>query len=125
MTAKAFILNRLRSFKFAFRGAWLLIRHEPSVQVQTGIAVVMTIAGLLLHITRMEWLFQVLAIGLILALEGMNTAVEEIADFVHPDFHVKIGLIKDVSAGAVTFAAIAAAIIGLIIYVPYIVQLFS
>ena len=124
MPKEHFLLNRLRSFRFAFRGAWLLIRHEPSVQVQFAIAVIVTIAGLLFDITRTEWLFQWLAIGLVMGVEGVNTAVEKIADFIHPDYHVKIGLIKDVSAGAVTFAAIAAAIMGFIIYVPYFIALF-
>jgi diacylglycerol kinase (ATP) len=53
-----------------------------------------------------------------MSIEGLNTAVEEIADFVHPDFHNKIGFIKDVAAGAVFFAAITAIIIGCIIYIP-------
>jgi len=118
-----FVRNRLRSFKFAFTGAWSLIRREPSVQVQTGIAIIMTVAGFYFEITRMEWMFQVLAIGLVLAAEGLNTAIEKIADFIHPEFHIKIGVIKDVSAGAVTFAAIAAFIIGVLIYWPYIAEL--
>ena len=55
---------------------------------------------------------------LVVAVEGLNTAIEKIADFIHPDYHKKIGVIKDVSAGAVTFAAVIAAIIGGIIYIP-------
>lgn len=125
MAEEHFLLNRLRSFKFAFRGAWLLIRHEPSVQVQFTIALIVTLLGFLFQITQTEWLFQWLAIGLVMGVEGVNTAIEKIADFIHPDYHVKIGLIKDVSAGAVTFAAIAAAIMGFIIYVPYVMELFS
>jgi len=52
--------------------------------------------------------------------EGLNTAVEKIADFIHPDFNDKIGFIKDIAAGAVTFAALAALAIGFIIYLPKI-----
>jgi diacylglycerol kinase (ATP) len=118
-----FVRNRLRSFKFAFTGAWSLIRREPSVQVQTGIALLVTAAGFYFEINRMEWIFQILAMGLVLTAEGLNTAIEKIADFIHPEFHVKIGIIKDVSAGAVTFAAIAAFAIGVIIYWPYISKL--
>jgi diacylglycerol kinase len=51
-------------------------------------------------------------------IEGLNTAVEKICDFIHPDFHAKIGLIKDVSAGAVMLVSIGASIIGCIIYLP-------
>lgn len=118
-----FVRNRLRSFKFAFRGAWSLIRREPSIQVQTGIAIIVTAAGFYFEITRTEWIFQVLAMGIVLTAEGLNTAIEKIADFIHPEFHIKIGVIKDVSAGAVTFAAIAAFIIGVLIYWPYIMEL--
>jgi len=118
-----FVRNRLRSFKFAFKGAWSLIHKEPSVQVQTGIAIIVTAAGFYFEITRMEWIVQVLAMGLVLAAEGLNTAIEKIADFIHPEFHIKIGIIKDVSAGAVTFAAIAAFIIGILIYWPYVIDL--
>ncbi|HET8855653.1 MAG TPA: diacylglycerol kinase family protein, partial [Salinimicrobium sp.] len=66
------------------------------------------------------WMFQLLSIGLIMTAEGLNTALEKIADFVHPDLHTKIGYIKDVAAGAVFFAAVIAVIIGVIIYFPYI-----
>ena len=78
----------------------------------------MTIVGFFMHITTTEWLFQTLAIGLVMSIEGINTAVEKIADFIHPNFHEKIGFIKDIAAGAVFFAALTAVAIGLIIYVP-------
>ncbi len=110
--------KRIRGGGYAAKGAFLLLRYEASVQVQAGIAVVMTIAGFYFDISSTEWMFQILAIGLVMSLEGINTAVEEIADFIHPDIHDKIGLIKDVAAGAVFFAAITAVIIGCIIYIP-------
>jgi diacylglycerol kinase (ATP) len=53
-----------------------------------------------------------------MSIEGLNTAVEKVADFIHPDYHERIGFIKDISAGAVLFAAVTAIIIGLIIYTP-------
>jgi diacylglycerol kinase (ATP) len=65
-------------------------------------------------------MFQILAIGLVLGIEGLNTAVEKIADFVHPDFHERIGFIKDIAAGAVFLAALTAITIGCIIYFPYL-----
>ena len=55
-----------------------------------------------------------------MSIEGLNTAVEKIADFIHPEFHSRIGFIKDIAAGAVFFAALTAIIIGLMIYVPII-----
>jgi len=65
-------------------------------------------------------MFQVLAIGLVMGTEGINTAFEEIADFIHPEQHPKIGYLKDIAAGAVFFTAIAALVIACIIYIPKI-----
>ncbi len=58
--------------------------------------------------------------GLVLSIEGMNTAVEKTADFIHKEHHPKIGFIKDISAGAVTFAMLTFLIIFIITYLPYI-----
>lgn len=114
----SFISGRLKSFSFAAKGAIKLITTEHSIMVQSFITVIMIIIGFYLNITTTEWLFQTLAIGLVISIEGLNTAVEKIADFIHPDYHKRIGFIKDISAGAVFFAAVTAIVIGLIIYVP-------
>ncbi|MDT8417492.1 MAG: diacylglycerol kinase family protein [Lutibacter sp.] len=113
-----FFLNRLKSVKYAANGFWILITSEPSIIAQVCIGIIMTIIGFLMHLSATEWLFQIMAIGLILVAESLNTAIEKLADFIHPDYHKQIGRIKDVSAGASFFAAIIAVIIGLIIYVP-------
>lgn len=115
-----FITGRIKGGGYAMKGAWLLLRHEPSIQVQFVLAILVTIAGFYFDITTTEWILQLLAIGMVMGTEGLNTAVENIADFVHPDFHVKIGRIKDVAAGAVFFTAVIAAVIGMIIYFPYL-----
>lgn len=119
-----FITGRIKGGGYAIKGAWLLLRYEPSIQVQFVLAILVTIAGFYFEITATEWILQLLAIGLVMATEGVNTAIENIADFVHADYHVKIGRIKDVAAGAVFFAAIIAVIIGLIIYLPYVFYTF-
>lgn len=116
-----FLLGRLKGCYYATKGALLLVRTEPSIQVQAVIAIIMTIAGFYYKITSTQWILQTFAIGLVMSLEGVNTAIEAIADFIHPDFHQKIGLIKDLAAGAVFIAAITAVIIGCIIYVPYMI----
>lgn len=114
----SFLTGRLKSIGFAVKGAYKLITTEHSVMVQSSLAVLLIIAGFVLHISREEWMMQILAFGLVLAIESLNTAVEKIADFVHPEFHNKIGFIKDIAAGAVMFAALAAIAVGLLIYVP-------
>ena len=114
----AFLRKRVKSVGFAVKGAYLLLKNEASIQVQAVIAVLVTIAGFYFDLTPSEWMMQIFAIGLVMSLEGINTAAEEIANFMHPDFHSKIGYIKDVAAGAVFFAAITAVIIGCLIYFP-------
>ena len=114
----SFLGKRLKGCGYAFKGALLLLRQEASIQVQAVIAIIMTFAGFYFEISATEWMLQIFAIGLVMSIEGVNTAAEEIADFVHPDFHNKIGFIKDVAAGAVFFAAITAIIVGCIIYIP-------
>lgn len=125
MFNKSFVKSRISGLKYASRGAWLLVKREQSIQVQLFVSVVVIGAGLYFEITKTEWMFQLLAIGLVLSIEGLNTAIEEIANFVHPDFHNRIGLIKDISAGAVFFAAIIAVIIAAIIYTPYIATILN
>ena len=115
-----FLTGRFKSIGFALKGAYKLITTEHSVMVQSSIGVAMIVAGFYFQISHEEWLIQTLAIGLVLGIEGLNTAVERIADFIHPEFHEKIGFIKDIAAGAVFFAAMTAIAIGAIIYIPKI-----
>ncbi|MEO0037889.1 MAG: hypothetical protein RIQ59_1100 [Bacteroidota bacterium] len=117
---KTFLTGRFKSVGFAFKGALKLISTEHSIMVQTSAAVLLIIAGFYFDISHEEWLIQTLAIGLVLGIEGINTAVEKVADFIHPEFHERIGFIKDISAGAVFFAAMAAIAIFSIIYIPKI-----
>ncbi|WP_405381990.1 diacylglycerol kinase family protein [Maribacter sp. LLG6340-A2] len=122
MPKESFLVNRIKSVGFALKGAWLLIRTEASIKIQVVIAILVTIAGYYFEISSTEWILQIFAIALVLGIEGMNTAVEKISDYVQPEFDVKIGFIKDISAGAVMLVSIASAIIGLIIYIPKILQ---
>ncbi len=116
----SFLINRLKSVRYAFNGALYLCKTEPSIKIQLFIAVFVTITGFYFDISRTEWMFQVAMIGLVLSIEGINTAVEYIADFVHPDLHASIGRIKDIAAGAVFLASVAASVVAIIIYYPKI-----
>jgi diacylglycerol kinase (ATP) len=113
-----FFTGRLKSISYAFKGAVKLVTTEHSVMVQFFIGIVLIAAGFYFNISHAEWMFQTLAIGLVLGVESLNTAVEKIADFIHPQYHEKIGFIKDIAAGGVFFAAMTAIAIGLIIYIP-------
>lgn len=116
-----FIKGRLRSFSFALKGTYLLITTEDSIKAQIFFGLIATCLGFYFEISPIEWMFQSLVIGLVLVAEALNTAVEKIADFVHPNYHEKIGFIKDVAAGGPAFAAFTAFIIACIIYIPKII----
>ncbi len=118
MPKENFLTNRIKGVGYAFRGAILLIRTEGSIKVQIFIALIVTAAGFYFDITNIEWILQILAIAMVLGAEGLNTAVEKLADYVQPEFDKKIGFIKDISAGAVMLVSIAATVVGLIIYLP-------
>lgn len=117
---ESFLVNRLKSVGYAFKGMVVLIKTESSIKIQLCIAIAITIAGFYFNISKTEWIAQIAMIGLVMSIEGVNTAVEYIADFIHPDHHPKIGLIKDVAAGAVFIASIIATIIAGLIYLPKI-----
>jgi len=114
----SFLLGRIRSVRYALRGLWLLITTEHSIISQLIIGGIMCVLGFYFEISSTEWMFQTLAIGMILTAESLNTAIEKLCDYLQPNFDEKIGFVKDLAAGAVTFAAIAAVIIGGIIYLP-------
>ncbi|WP_394749217.1 diacylglycerol kinase [Spongiimicrobium salis] len=118
MPKESFIKNRILSVGYALKGAWLLVRTEASIKIQVVIAMLVTALGFYLDISNIEWILQIFAISMVLGVEGVNTAIEKIADFVQPEFDQKIGFIKDISAGAVMLVSIGATIIGLIIYIP-------
>lgn len=113
-----FVKGRIRSFKFAIKGMWLLFTTEHSIMIQVGIALIVSLLGWWLELSTAEWIFQILAIGLVLVAESLNTCIEKLCDFIHPEQHKKIGFIKDIAAGGVSFAAITAIVIGLLIYLP-------
>ncbi len=116
----SFFINRIKSIGIAAKGALLLIKNEASIKVQIVVTILVTCAGFYFEISNTEWLIQLLAIGLVLGTEALNSAIEEIADFIHPNYHKKIGYIKDVAAGAVFFSGIAAILIAIVIYIPKI-----
>jgi len=115
-----FLKGRLKSLKYAIKGFFLLIKTEHSIIAQSIIFSGIILLGLVLDISKQDWINQTFAMGLVLSIEGLNTAVEKTADFIHKEHHPKIGFIKDISAGAVTFAMLTFLIIFIITYLPYI-----
>lgn len=112
--------KRMKSFGYAFKGIASLIGKEHNAWIHCTAIVLVTIAGFHFGITPTEWCIVVLCFGLVLAAEGFNTAIERLVDLVSPDFHPIAGDVKDVAAGAVLICAIAAAIVGMIVFIPYL-----
>ena len=117
---KNFLQDRIRGIGIAFRGAFLLLRTESSIQTQAVIAVLVTAAGIYYEISTIEWMIQILAMVMVLGIEGLNTAIEKMSDYTQPEFDHKIGFIKDIAAGAVMWVAMGAVLVGLLIYIPKI-----
>ena len=120
MPESNYIRDRIRSVGYALKGAWILLSSEGSIQVQFVIALLVTAAGWFFDISASEWVFQLLAIGMVMGVEGVNTAVEKLSDYVQPNTDPRIGRLKDVSAGAVLITSVLACIVGGIIYFPKI-----
>lgn len=112
--------KRIKSFGYAFKGIGSLLKKEHNAWIHCSAIVLVTIAGFYFGITPTEWCIVVLCFGIVLAAEGFNTAIERLVDLVSPDFHPIAGDVKDVAAGAVLICAIAAAIVGIIVFLPYL-----
>jgi diacylglycerol kinase len=117
------ISKRLKSFKYAFNGLRILIKEEHNARIHLFATVCVIIAGLFFNISMNEWIGVIFSIGLVFSLEIINSSIENIADFISPEKHEMIKKIKDLSASGVLISAITALIIGLIIFIPKILNL--
>lgn len=115
-----FVKGRAKSLTYTLKGAYLLLKTEHSIMTQSFIGVIFITLGFYFKITKIDWMFQILGFGLILTAESLNTAIEKLCDFVHPDYHKKIGFVKDIASGAMTFAVVSVLILLTIIYYPYL-----
>ena len=125
MNKEGFSLRkRFQSFKYAINGLKILLFEEHNARIHFFISICVVIAGFIFKVSTIEWLFLILAIGIVITIEIINSAIENIADFISPEKHDKIKIIKDLSAAAVLICAITAAVIGLVIFIPKILFLF-
>jgi len=112
------IKKRIKSFIYAFSGLKILFKEEHNARIHFIATICVVVAGLLLNLLTYEWISVVFAIGFVITMEIINSAIENIADFVSPEKHEKIKRIKDLSAAGVLVSAITALIIGLIVFLP-------
>ena len=112
-------LSHLRkSIVCAGRGIKFALSTQPNFFLMILIALVTVVAGLLIRLSLKEWVVVTFLIGLVLVLEILNTAIEQLLDFLEPRFSLSVGRVKDLLAGVVLIAAIVAAFLGLLIFVP-------
>lgn len=116
--------KQLRSFGYAWKGIRCCIGKEQNLSFHLIATVVTVIAGFLLEITRIDWMIVILCIGVVIAAELFNSAIEKLVDLVSLERHPIAGQVKDIAAGAVLVCAATAAIIGLIVFIPYLTRFF-
>ncbi len=110
--------NRAASFRYAFKGIQDLFKSQANARIHLTVAMVVIASGIFFQISRTEWLSIAFCIGLVLSLEAINTAIEYLTDLVSPDFHPLAGKVKDMAAAAVLLAAMAAIVVGLLVFLP-------
>jgi diacylglycerol kinase (ATP) len=115
--------GRIRSFKYAFRGIFHLLRSQHNAWIHALATILVVLAGLYFRLNAAEWCWIVLATTSVWTAEALNTAFELLADATTREFHPLIGQAKDIAAGAVLLTAIGASAIGLIVFWPHICTL--
>lgn len=116
------LAGRLKSFGSAFSGLKLILKHEHNFRIHIIILVIVVVAGIYLKITATGWISIAVVSGLVLASECFNSALEYLSDIVSPEINPVIKSVKDTAAAGVLISAIIAIVVGLIIFIPEIVE---
>jgi diacylglycerol kinase (ATP) len=114
--------SRGKSFADAGRGMCLVLKTQHNAKIHFMATILVVGAGLLFQVTSLEWVILVFAMGMVWSAEAFNTALEFLADAVSQEPHPLIGQAKDIAAGAVLMAVLAAAIVGILLFRPYLLD---
>ena len=114
-----YLYIRVKSFRYAAAGLLFLLKSEPHARIHLLATTLVIIAAIALDVTRQDWLWLTLAITLVWTFEAINTAIEHLCDVISPEHSDSVQRAKDLAAGAVLIAAIAAAIIGITVFTPH------
>ena len=112
-----------RSQRHAIEGIISIVRNERNFRIQIGVAIIVITASFLLQISHTDWIAVGFLIALVLISEAFNSVIEAVCDTVSKEYRVNIKYAKDVSAGAVLLSALLSVTLGLMIFLPYIVEL--
>jgi diacylglycerol kinase (ATP) len=116
------IRTRLISFRYAFKGIWHVIKQEHNAWIQLIAAIIAIVLGFVFHINKTEWIAVIFCIGFVISAEITNTSIEKFTDRASPQESIKAGMIKDIAAGAVLVAALTALVVGLLVFLPYLIR---
>ncbi|MBI5469817.1 diacylglycerol kinase family protein [Candidatus Kaiserbacteria bacterium] len=111
--------KKIRSIGYALKGLRLAWREEFNFRLEIAFGICAVLLGIAFHLSAIEWLFVIGAIGIVLSAEALNTALEELCDMLRPTHDSHVGKIKDLAAAGVFLASVSAAIIGVIIFIPH------
>jgi len=115
--------GRLRSFQYAIRGIVELLRSQHNARIHALATICVVVFGFLLGVSALEWCALILAVVAVWSAEALNTALEFLCDVVSPEFHPLVAKAKDVSAAGVLLTAIGAAVVGLLVLGPHLLNL--
>jgi diacylglycerol kinase len=118
------LAQRLKSFRYAFRGIVTLLKHEHNARIHLFLLIIVIIAGVLLRLTETKWLAILFVTGLVFISECFNTAIEYLSDQITGEENENIRKAKDVAAAGVLIAAAISVVTGIIIFLPELVRLF-
>jgi diacylglycerol kinase (ATP) len=111
--------ERLASFRHAARGLVFLFRTQHNARIHLAATLLVVLLGLWLRISTADWRWLILAITLVWAAEAMNTAFEHLCNVVSPEFSPMVRNAKDIGAGAVLICSAGAAVLGVLVFLPY------
>ena len=119
------ISKRIKSFAYAFNGLKILFKEEHNARIHLVVAIIVIVAGFYFQLSVGEWLVICLLIGMVFAMEIVNSVVENLCDYISPEWNDKIKKIKDLSAAGVLVVAFISIVSGIIIFVSKIIQMLN
>ncbi len=114
----------LRSLNFAFKGFSEAFKSELNLKIHLSVTFITVAAGLLLHLSLIEWGLIIFSIALVISAELMNTSIEVLTDLISPEYSRAAGKVKDIAAAAVLVTAVAAVLVAILIFYPKLAKVF-
>jgi diacylglycerol kinase len=115
--------SRVKSISFAVTGFKEAFKKEPNIRIHVLFAFLVIIVAMLLDFTQSEWIILLFTIFFVLTLELVNTAIEALVNLVSPEIKSEAKIAKDISASVVLLSAILAVVVGVILFVPKLINL--